>query len=932
MARKVPTKPRHPQPSRASGCRASAATAAPLLRPSPTPRATSHSHPESGPQPTARAEAATLPEPAASPAATAATAAAHERITPTQTAAKPSALWRTQPNQQPPPTLPGLPSPNSTTQLASQPSLPAPRPYAIDDAPSHPYANQQLHRPAAQQQPAASSAAAGRPSLGNPNSSDPSAGGASAWASYVSGYGPRLAEGGGPHRSGPLGPAGGMGQQPGPAWPSREQQFRRDQGVAGSRAAAGGADEEAQGHLAVMERTSKSLQALLEEQGASLAAVQQRLAQSEDAEQASRRRLTEWFQMRADGSGCLGSISSSIDGAGSSGGDSGSSSGGSGNDDVESQLRSRDGMLQSARQHVEGLSSELRRAQDELGSSRGRSTDSANELAMAQDVIREMRKDGEAVTRKLGTVSEEERRVVAENTMLRKENQFLTSALTKGRAELNEIREQLRASSADLHKAASHAALVTTHAEMDRDNIASQLSMLRVQCSDLQSRNSNLSQDLESAREGSRRALTQHQAQQSSITSRPAGIRSDHEHEIWTSSNNPGMQSSQALIQGTQHYSPNPIQPRPSSWIPDDVAPREISYSSMDPETFRAHVRAEARAQMDRAVSSAAPGGNGGSSGGYSLRPPPAQLSQSSIQGRSVEAGSRPPLQQQQQIPSPPRLQPAPEYPPTSYGLNSARASGVPSYGYVSTSGRLGNQPSGLGYSVGPPPGPNNPPQVPHYASSASGERSGSSTAAAAAAANRPPSFYAAMMLDARQGGGTGSGGVSDGMPHAGSGVMGSSEYTSGNSVAASQSGPAIRIPANRRLPPPQAPDSPRLDYSSAPSQQQQPVSSQLSPPYAVQSTNEARVRNATAALNGALPYGTEDTLKEMMVKSRAMEDGLVVLCGEKGTLEAEFAKLPVHGRSQKERGRKVEVERRLEGLNREISNLRLTLRRLHGK
>lgn len=42
---------------------------------------------------------------------------------------------------------------------------------------------------------------------------------------------------------------------------------------------------------------------------------------------------------------------------------------------------------------------------------------------------------------------------------------------------------QLRASSADLHKAASHAALVTTHAEMDRDNIAAQLVMLRSQCS-----------------------------------------------------------------------------------------------------------------------------------------------------------------------------------------------------------------------------------------------------------------------------------------------------------------------------------------------------------------------------------------------------------------------------------------------------------------
>lgn len=51
-------------------------------------------------------------------------------------------------------------------------------------------------------------------------------------------------------------------------------------------------------HLAVMERTGKSLQALLEEQGASLAVVQRQLAQSEDAEQGSRRKLTEvcWQQ------------------------------------------------------------------------------------------------------------------------------------------------------------------------------------------------------------------------------------------------------------------------------------------------------------------------------------------------------------------------------------------------------------------------------------------------------------------------------------------------------------------------------------------------------------------------------------------------------------------------------------------------------------
>lgn len=68
---------------------------------------------------------------------------------------------------------------------------------------------------------------------------------------------------------------------------------------------------------------------------------------------------------------------------------------------VELQLRSRDGMLESARHHVEGLTAELRRAQDELGSSRGRSSESASELSMAQDMIRQIRKEGELVTRKV---------------------------------------------------------------------------------------------------------------------------------------------------------------------------------------------------------------------------------------------------------------------------------------------------------------------------------------------------------------------------------------------------------------------------------------------------------------------------------------------------------------------------------------------------
>lgn len=72
---------------------------------------------------------------------------------------------------------------------------------------------------------------------------------------------------------------------------------------------------------------------------------------------------------------------------------------------------------------------------------------------------------------------------------------------------------------------------------------------------------------------------------------------------------------------------------------------------------------------------------------------------------------------------------------------------------------------------------------------------------------------------------------------------------------------------------------------------------------------------------------------QEMMAQSKHLEDGLMALCSEKGQLEAEFSRMPLHaGRTIKERTRKAVVEQRLEILNKDISAVRLHLKKLHGK
>ncbi|GIL97753.1 hypothetical protein Vretimale_3317 [Volvox reticuliferus] len=77
-------------------------------------------------------------------------------------------------------------------------------------------------------------------------------------------------------------------------------------------------------------------------------------------------------------------------------------------------------------------------------------------------------------------------------------------------------------------------------------------------------------------------------------------------------------------------------------------------------------------------------------------------------------------------------------------------------------------------------------------------------------------------------------------------------------------------------------------------------------------------------------PFGTEETVKEMMARSKTLEDQLMALCAEKGGLEAEYARMPLGaGRSLRERNRKQVVEQRLELLNKEISSVRMQLKRL---
>ncbi|GAB4815486.1 hypothetical protein N2152v2_002532 [Parachlorella kessleri] len=101
-------------------------------------------------------------------------------------------------------------------------------------------------------------------------------------------------------------------------------------------------------------------------------------------------------------------------------------------------------------------------------------------------------------------------------------------------------------------------------------------------------------------------------------------------------------------------------------------------------------------------------------------------------------------------------------------------------------------------------------------------------------------------------------------------------------------------------------------------------------------SSNEEVSTAAGSALKsqagaGASPFGNDISLSEMLARTQAMETRLMKLSMEKNDLEAEYARMPTStaGRKLQDRRRKQEIEERLEAVNKEISSIRLQLKRM---
>lgn len=79
-----------------------------------------------------------------------------------------------------------------------------------------------------------------------------------------------------------------------------------------------------------------------------------------------------------------------------------------------------------------------------------------------------------------------------------------------------------------------------------------------------------------------------------------------------------------------------------------------------------------------------------------------------------------------------------------------------------------------------------------------------------------------------------------------------------------------------------------------------------------------------------AAEAGASMSLAALMERTRQLDDGLMGCCRERDALEAELGKMSKGaGRTMAERRRKGEVEARLAQLAKEISALRLELKRL---
>ncbi|GLC43858.1 hypothetical protein PLESTF_001406700 [Pleodorina starrii] len=623
--------------------------------------------------------------------------------------------------------------------------------------------------------------------------------------------------------------------------------------------------------------------------------------------------------------------------------------------------KSRESALESARRANDALSGELRGCQEELAAARNALAAAKDTAVQWQDRAMEVGKELEAARKKIETLGEEERRLSSETMSLRKEVQQLNDVIIKGRIESAELREKLRGAQQETARAASTAHAVASRAESEQEGAAVQLACMRNKVVELESRNSQLMYDMAGLREEVARSRQAADAAKAALAAKPAGIASDggtsarqHPHSAWMAHDcNPsggggayGAYSGGAY--GGAMYGGS-IGAGGGGGGYAAAGGGGHGGTSYGGSTYGG-------GSAGGSVVAAAGGGAGsigggsthGSVGGASFgRPPlppqpgafppsqPEQAAAASNSGGSATAAAV--LRE-----LPPDIAFSKLDPETFRSMVRAEAEAL----------ARGNGGGGMyRHESAPQTGANSPRKTSYgtrYSGDLAAEPGGSSGApplpprsAWGAAADGPTRDMVAAgpLADARGmwrpppqgedrsfGGGGGGGGGGDAVG-AGLGWQPQTKLSSAGGTSSSAGGGGGGGPnygSARGSAPPSAGGG-----GGSP------------PPYAVHTTDNSyayrRPANAVGAGTapsggggGDTPYGTEETVKDMVARSKALEDQLMVLCAEKGGLEAEYARMPLGaGRSLRERNRKAVVEQRLDLLNKEISSVRMQLKRL---
>eukprot|EP00198_Chlamydomonas_reinhardtii_P001518 XP_001690854.1 predicted protein [Chlamydomonas reinhardtii] len=575
---------------------------------------------------------------------------------------------------------------------------------------------------------------------------------------------------------------------------------------------------------------------------------------------------------------------------------------------AKSDAKARESALETARRANDAMSTELRGVQEELSSARDALAEAKDTAVQWQDRAMEAAKELDASRRKIETLGEEERRLSAENMVLRKEVQQLNDAIIKGRIETSELRDKLRQAQQEGARATSEVHMLASRAESEQESAAVQLVLMRNRVAELEARNSQMVFDLAAAREESVRARQAAEATKAALAAKPAGIISElgpaSRHygtlsQAWLGTEGMGGAPTSAAAaagagprhaaadrgpavgSGSSAQSAEVYAPASTTAAVLRELPRDVAFSRLDPETFRSMVRAEAealaRASGGRTAASHDAGGHGTSAydaGPHS--PPPPRYGGYGSAGASADA-----LAAEASSGSVASGLPAPSsHPawaaPQSYADNNRQS--YDSKPYDSRSYEAAKP-----YEV---------------------------RDSLAAMLPDPRSSWVASLAEARNAPGYGDG----------PGAYGARTGAAG---------------AGQRPP---------LPPSAGTNQQQSPGPTSPPPPYAIHTADSSyayrRPPNAVGAGAAAgvgggsadsnTPFGTEDTSKALLARSKALEDQLMVLCAEKGGLEAEYARMPLGaGRSLRERNRKAVVEQRLELLNKEISAVRMQLKRI---